>query len=119
MDSGSQAGLCDISPWLYNVCTDGAVREVNAGVLGRGLKLLRRIWFADQLLFADDTTLVAASEKKLCRRLSEFGKIYERRKLLRANVGKSNVMRYSKLVYIWRIDAGLNGEQLEEEDWFK
>ena len=39
-----------------------------------------------QLLFADDTALVADSEK-LCRPVSEFGRVCERRKL-RVNVGK-------------------------------
>ena len=31
---------CVISPWLFNVHMDGVVREVNAWVLGKGLKLL-------------------------------------------------------------------------------
>ena len=37
-------------------------------------------WFS-QLLFADDTALVADSEEKLCRLVSEFGRVCERRKL--------------------------------------
>ena len=44
------------------------------------------------LLFADDTALVADSEDKLCRLVSEFGRVCERIKL-RVNVGKSKVMR--------------------------
>ena len=48
----------------------------------------------NQLLFADDTAQVADSEEKLCRLVSEFGKVCERRKL-RVNVGKSKVMRCS------------------------
>ena len=35
----------------------------------------------NQLLFADDTSLVADSEEKLGRFLSEFGRVCERRKL--------------------------------------
>ena len=35
----------------------------------------------NQLLFADDTALVADSEEKLCRLVSEFGRVCERRKL--------------------------------------
>ena len=31
---------CVMSPWLFNLYIDGVVREVNAWVLGRGLKLL-------------------------------------------------------------------------------
>ena len=49
----------------------------------------------NQLLFADDTALVAGSEEKLCRLVSEFGRVCERRKL-RVNVGKSKVMRCSR-----------------------
>ena len=40
----------------------------------------------NQLLFADDTALVADSEKKLCRLVSEFGRVCERSRL-RVNVG--------------------------------
>ena len=47
----------------------------------------------NQLLFADDTALVADS-KKLCRLVSQFGRVCERRKL-RVNVGKSKVIRCS------------------------
>ena len=32
---------CVMSPMLFNVYMDGVVREVNAGVLGRGLEQLR------------------------------------------------------------------------------
>ena len=35
----------------------------------------------NQLLFADDTALVADSEDTLCRLVSEFGRVCERRKL--------------------------------------
>ena len=49
----------------------------------------------NQLLFADDTALVADSEEKLCRLVSEFGRVCEKRKL-RANVGKSKVMGCSR-----------------------
>ena len=49
----------------------------------------------NQLLFADDTALVADPEEKLCRMVSEFGSVCERIKL-RVNVGKSKVMRCSR-----------------------
>ena len=49
----------------------------------------------NQLLFADDTALVADSEEKLGILVSEFGRICERRKL-RVNVAKSKVMRCSR-----------------------
>ena len=44
------------------------------------------------MLFADDTELVADSEEKFCRLVSEFGRVCERRKL-RVDVGMSKVMR--------------------------
>ena len=49
-----------MSPWLFNEYMDGAVREVNVRVLGKGLELLSAngVRFKiNQLLFADDTTL--------------------------------------------------------------
>ena len=58
----------------------GVVREVNVRDLGR-LELLSvngGRFGINQLLFADDTALVANSEEKLCR-LYEFGRVCERR----------------------------------------
>ena len=74
------------------------VREVNVSGLGKVLELLTvngGRFEINQLLFADDTALVVDSEEKLCRLVSEFGRVCERRKL-RANVGKSKVMRCSR-----------------------
>ena len=88
---------CVMSRWFFNVYMDGVVRKMNVRVLGKGLKLLSTNggWFEiNQLLFADDTALVADLEEKLCRLVSEFGRVCERRKL-RVNVGKSTVIRYA------------------------
>ena len=77
---------------------DGVVPEVNVRVLGKGLELLSvngGRFKINQLLFADDTALGADLEEKLCRLVSEFGRVCERRKL-RVNVGKSKVMRCSR-----------------------
>ena len=63
----------------------------------------------NQLLFEDDTALVADSEEKLCRLVSEFGKVCERRKL-RVNVGKIKVMRCSR--------HGNGSRMIEEMDCF-
>ena len=71
---------------------------MNVRVLGKGLELLSANggrFKTNQLLFVDDTALVADSEEKLCRLLSEFGRVCERRKL-RVNVGKSKVVRCSR-----------------------
>ena len=69
------------------------------------------------LLFADDTTLVADSEK-LCRLVLEFERVYEKRKLC-VNVGKSKIMRCLMSVKVNRISVFLNGMLLEEVQWFK
>ena len=78
---------CLMSPWLFNVYIDGVIREVNARVLGKGLEFLSanggRLGI-NQLLFTDDTALVADSEK-LCRLVSEFGRVCEIRKLRKEN----------------------------------
>ena len=73
---------CVMSPWLFNLYIDVVVREVNARVHGRGLKLMDENdneWELNELLFADDTVVVADSEEKLCELVSEFGRVCERR----------------------------------------
>ena len=53
-----------MSPSLFNVYMDAAVREVNVRVFGKGLELLSANggrFEINQLLFADDTALVADS----------------------------------------------------------
>ena len=110
-----------MSPWLFNVYIDGVVRGVNVRVLGKGLELLSANggrFEINQLLFAYDTALVAASQEKLCRFLTEFGRVCERRKL-RVNVGKSKVMRCSWYGNGDRMHVILNIEPLEEVDCFK
>ena len=110
-----------MSPWLFNVYIDGVVREVNVRVLGKELELLSANggrFEINQLLFAHDTALVADSEEKLCRLVSEFGRECERRKL-RVNVGTSKVMRCFRYGNGDRMHVILNGEPLEEVDCFK
>ena len=66
-----------MSPWLFNVYMDSVVQVVNVKVLGKGLELLSANggrFEINQLLFADDASLVADSEK-LCRLVSEFGRV--------------------------------------------
>ena len=60
---------------MPHVLLDGVVREVNARVFEKGQELLSvndGRYEINQLLFADDTELVADSEEKLCRLVSEF-----------------------------------------------
>ena len=112
---------CVMLPWLFNLYIDGVVREVNARVLDRGLKLADgndNEWKLNQLLFADDTVVVADSERKLCKLVTEFGRVCERRKL-QVNVGKSKVVRCTRNEDGARLNVMLNGEALEEVDQFK
>ena len=51
------------------------MREVNARVHWKGLELLR----GNQMLFEDDTALVADSEEKFCSPVSEIVRACERR----------------------------------------
>ena len=58
-----------MSPWLFNVYMVWFEREVNVRVLAKGLELMSANggrFEINQLLFADDTALVADSEEKLC-----------------------------------------------------
>ena len=52
-----------MSTWLFNVYIDGVVQEVNTGVLGEWLELLRenggRFQLKPAVIFAEDTTLMA------------------------------------------------------------
>ena len=53
---------------------------MNVRVLGKGQKLLNTNggrFEINQLLFANDTALVADSVEKLCRLVSDFGRICE------------------------------------------
>ena len=61
---------------------------------------------------------MADSEEKLCRLVSEFGRVCERRKL-RVNVDKNKVMRCSGFGNVGRTNLILNGEPLEVVDCFK
>ena len=61
---------------------------------------------------------MADSEEKLCRLLSEFGRVCEISKL-RVNIGKNKVMRCSMYENRGRMHVRLNGDPLEEVDCFK
>ena len=74
------------------------MRLMNGRVLGTGLEQLSVIGGRlerNQLLFADDAALVDDAEEKVCRLVSEFGRVCESRKL-RVNVRHSKVMRCSR-----------------------
>ena len=60
--------------------------------------------------------MVADSERKLCQLVTEFGKVFERRKL-RVTVGKSKVMRCTRNEDGARLNVLLNGEALEVDQF--
>ena len=84
-----------MSPDLFNIYMNCVVRDVNVRVLMQGLELLSANGGRskiNQLLFADDTTLVAESEEKLCRLVSKFGRVCQYVYILHSN----DVLKKSK-----------------------
>ncbi|KAK3893161.1 hypothetical protein Pcinc_003002 [Petrolisthes cinctipes] len=126
---------CVMSPWLFNIYMDGCMREVKAKVNGLGVKLRlnEANWSLVASLFADDTVLMAESERNLQRVVDEFQSVCKRRKL-KVNVGKSKVMVFERAEtevidfatpYRVAVPTGtkceitLRGERMEEVKEFK
>ena len=88
---------CVMSPWLFNVFMDGCMREMKAKVGNAGAKLRMNDvdWPVVGCLFADDTVLLAESERELQRVVDEFHRVCARRKL-RVNAGKSKVIVFER-----------------------
>ncbi len=86
-----------MSPWLFNIFMDGCMREVKAkvGKIGAGLKLNGVDWSVTACLFADDTVLLAESERELQREVDQFHNVCSRRKL-RVHAGKSKAMVFER-----------------------
>ncbi len=84
---------CVMSPWLFNICIDGCIREMKAGVWDLCARLnVRGVEEAVVVgLLVDDTVLLAESEGMLQRIVDEFNRVYKRRKL-KVNAGKSKVI---------------------------
>ena len=108
---------CVMSPWLFNLFMDAAMKEVRekAGDFGVTLQDERRNieWKVDWLIFGDDAVLLADSEKKLERLVQEFERVCQRRKLM-LKEAKSKIMKIGK-----------NGEEngvninLNDSEWKK
>ena len=112
---------CVMSPWLFNMFMDGVVREVYSRVNGMGVKMSvggEEEWVLSQLLFADDTALVAESAEQLQCLVSEFERVCKQRKL-RVNVNKSKVMSVEGNVEPSLLNVLLNGEIMEVVNSFK
>ena len=95
--------------------------HVNVRVLGKALELLTANggkFEINQLLYADDTALVADSYEKLCLLVNEFGTVCERRKLI-VNVDENKDMRCSRYGNGGSMHLILNGDPLEEVNRFK
>ena len=73
------------------------MREMKAkvGKVGARLKLNAGDWSVAACLFADDTVLLAESERELQRVVDQFHSVCSRRKL-RVNAGKSKVMVFER-----------------------
>ncbi len=78
---------CIMLPWLFNIFMDGQNRA--------GLKLNGVDWPVPACLFADDTVLLAESERKIQRVVDQFHDVCSRRKL-KVNAGKSKVMVFER-----------------------
>ncbi len=65
------------------------------GNLGIEMSIDNAKWELSNMLFADDTVLLAESEKDLQKLVTEFSNVCVRRKL-KVNVGKSKVMVFEK-----------------------
>ena len=84
IDSGVRQG-CIMSPWLFNVYIDAVTKELEDGDRKEG-----REWRLPGLLYADDLVLCGESEEELRAMVGQF--IVYRRRGLKANAGKSEVM---------------------------
>ena len=126
---------CVMSPWLFNIFMDGCIREMKAkvGNVGARLKVNGVGWSVVTCLFADDTVLLAESERELQRVVDEFYSVCVRRKL-RVNGGKSKVMVFERrevevvdfsnpyrvsVPVAGRCEVELGGERMEEVKEFK
>ncbi len=69
--------------------------KAKTGNLGTEMSIDNAKWKLNNMLFADDTVLLAESEKDLQKLVNEFSNICVRRKL-KVNVGKSKVMVFEK-----------------------
>ncbi len=72
----------------------------------------------NQLLFADNTALVADSQETLRQLIEEFGRVCERRKL-RGNESRSKVMKCTWMVDDSRINVAPNGKLMKEVECLK
>ena len=92
IESGVRQG-CVMSPWLFNLYMDGVMKELMAGAMGEGVRMVEngREWRLPCLLYADDLVLCGESEESLKKLIEGFGRVCKSRGL-KVNVDKSKVM---------------------------
>ena len=80
-----------MSPWLFNVFMDSAVKEMDR--VGRGVQLVLNgiQWDLSVLLYADDAVLISNCRMNLEHLVREFERVCSMKKL-KINPGKSKVM---------------------------
>ncbi len=75
---------CVMSPWLLNIFMDGCMRALKHKVVNAGakLRLNGEVWSVVTGLFADETVLLAESERDLLRVVNEFFSVCKRRNMV-------------------------------------
>ena len=92
---------CILSPWLFNLYAEYIMRNAGLEETQAGIKIAERN--INNLIYADDTTLMAESEEELKRLLMKVKK--ESKKVgLKLNFQKTKIMASSPITS-WQIDG--------------
>ena len=112
---------CVMSPWVFNFFFEKVVRQMNERAKGKGVKLRdengRGGWEIKQVLYANDTVLVAETRENPHHIVSEFERACDSMGL-KTNVGKSKVLTIKKDQMGSCEMVRVNGEELYEVDKF-
>ena len=85
-----------MSPWLFDIYMDAVMKDLKMGRKGMKFKEEGRKLRLPVLLHADDFVLCGESEKDLRALVERFIEMC-RRRVLKVNAGKSNVMLLESL----------------------
>ena len=104
--TGSKSGKgvhqgCILSPWLFNLYAEYIIRNAGLDEAQAGIKIGRRN--INNLRYADDTTLMAESEKELKSLLMKVKEESEKVGL-KLNIQKTKIMASSPITS-WQIDG--------------
>ena len=110
-----------MSPWLFNLFMDAAMKEVRekTGDVGVTLQDERRNieWKVDWSMFADDTMLLGDSAEKLETLVLEFGSVCQRRKWT-VNKTKCKIVKIGKNREENGVNINLNDRRMEEVETY-